>query len=171
MRNRLLSFGLAAGCVLMAPPESNACGDKFLRMGRGLRTSRAAHPASILIYMRPGSVVPAAAKELRLPTALLQAGHHVRAVEREKDLDAELITGTYDIVIGDESAGAVVDQIQTGKLRPRFLPVLHKATSQQLAAAEKHYRCFLAAPGRTNAALAEIEHVMEDRRRGASAGL
>lgn len=43
MRNRLLPLGFAAGCVLLASPELDACDDKFLRMGRALRMSRAAH--------------------------------------------------------------------------------------------------------------------------------
>lgn len=171
MRNRLLSLGLAAACVLMAPPESSACGDKFVRMGRALRTSRAAYPASILIYMQPGSGVPAAARDLRLSTTLRQAGHRIRAVESENDLAAELRSGAYDIVLGDASAGAVIQQMKTGAPRPRFLPVLHKPTRQQLDAAEKEHRCFLAAPGKIHAALAEIDHVMEERRKGARAGL
>lgn len=171
MRTRLLVLSFALGCVLFASSELNACGDKFIRMGRALRTSRAAHPASILIYMQPNSVVPAAAKDLKLSMALKQAGHRIRAVEHESDLQAELKSGTYDIVVADASAAATVDQIQTGNSKPRFLPVLHKPTKDQLAAAEKQYRCFLAAPGKTHQVLAEIDHVMSERLKGARTGL
>ena len=172
MRKCVLSLCVAVGFFLLASPETNACGDKFVRMGRALRTSRAPHPASILIYMQPGSVVPAAAKDLRLSTALQQAGHRIRAVERENDLAAALESGAYDIVLGDASAGPVIRHMKTGSPQPpRFLPVLHKPTRQQLAAAEKEHRCFLAAPGKTHTALAEIDHVMEERRKGAKAGL
>ena len=170
MRNRLLRLVVAAGCVFFASPELDACGDKLIRMGRGLR-SRPAHPASILIYMQPDSVVPAAAKDLRLSTALSQAGHRIRAVERETDFAAELKSGTYDIVVGDASAGAVVEQMQTGLSKPRFLPVYYKPTKTQLAEAEKRNLCFLSAPGKTFEVLAEIDHVMAERRKQARPGL
>ena len=171
MRNRSISFGLVAGCVLMASPQADACGDKFLRMGRTLRVSRAAHPASILIYMRRDSVVPAAAKDLKLSRALKQAGHRIRAVEREDELEAELKSGTYDIVVADAGSGAAIQQIRTGNAKPRFLPLLNRPTKQELAAAEKQYRCFLAAPAKTQGILAEIDHVMEERRQGTRTGL
>ena len=171
MRNRSISFGLVAGCVLMASPQSDACGDKFLRMGRTLRISRAAHPASILIYMRRDSVVPAAAKDLKLSTALKQAGHRIRAVEREDELAAELKSGTYDIVVADAGSGAAIQQLRSDKPKPRFLPLLNRPTKQELAAAEKQYRCFLAAPARTQGVLAEIDHVMTERRKAAGSGL
>jgi hypothetical protein len=170
MRNRLLRLVVAAGCVFFVSPDLDACGDKLIRMGRGLR-SRAAHPASILIYMQRDSVVPAAAKDLRLSAALSQAGHRIRAVERENDLESELKSGAYDIVVADASAGAIVQQMQTGPSKPRFLPVFYKPTRAQLADAEKRNLCFLAAPGKTFEVLAEIDHVMAERRKQARPGL
>lgn len=171
MQNRMLSLGLAAGCFLLAAPAADACGDKFLRMGRALRIARSARPASILIYMNPASAVPAAAKDLKLSSSLVQAGHRIKAVARQDDLEAELRSGAYDIVVGEAAAATLVQHLHTGKTRPRFLPLLHKATKGELAVAEKQYRCFLAAPGRVHAALAEIDHVMEERHKGARAGI
>src|SRR6185295_6361243 len=157
--------------VLMASPQSDACGDKFLRMGRTLRLSRAAHPASILIYMRRDSVVPAAAKDLKLSTTLKQAGHRIRSVEREDEMAAELKSGTYDIVVADAGSGAAIQQMRTENPKPRFLPLFNRPTKQQLAEAEKQYHCFLAAPGKPAVVLAEIDHVMVERRKAAGSGL
>jgi hypothetical protein len=171
MRHRVLSFGLVAGSVLLAAPPSDACGDKFIRMGRTLRIARSARPASILIYMNPTSAVPAAAKDLKLSASLVQAGHRIKAVAHQTDLETELRSGAYDIVVGEAAAASLVKQADTGKSRPSFLPLLHKATKGELAAAGKQYQCFLAAPGRVHAALAEIEHVMEERNKGARAGI
>jgi hypothetical protein len=171
MAKSVLPFALAAGCLLLGVPQSDACGDKFIRMGRTLRIARSARPASILIYMNPASAVPAAAKDLRLSASLLQAGHRITTVVRQNELEAELKSGAYDIVVGDAAAATLVQQIGAGKTKPRFLPLLHKATKQQLAAAEKEFRCFIAAPGRAYAAVAEIEHVMEQRHKGARAGI
>lgn len=171
MRNRLVSLGLAVGLLLLCCPPSEACGDKFLRMGRGLRNARATRPASILIYMKPDSVVPAAARELKLSASLQRAGHRIRAVEGANELEAALMSGTYDIVVGDPASATVIARMPTGKSKPSFLPVLLKPTRQELAAAEKRYRCFLAAPGRAYTSLAEIDHVMQERQKGARAGL
>lgn len=169
MRTRvLLTLGLSAACVLLASPPADACGDKFIRMGRALRITRSPRPASILLYMNPASAAPAAARDLKLSESLVQAGHRITAVARENDLAAALKSGAYDIVVGDAGAAPLVEKMGTGA---RFLPLLHKATKGELAAAEKQYRCFLAAPGRVHAALAEIDHVMEERQKGARAGI
>lgn len=167
MRTCLLPIAFAAGCALLGSVELDACGDKFLRMGQALRLSRAVRPASILIYMQPDSVVPAAAKDLKL-SAMKQAGHRLHMVESESDLETALRSGAYDIVLGDASAAALVRRAaHAAGPKPRFLPVFYKPTSQQLDAAAKQYGCFVAAPGKRYEILAEIDHVMEERRKAA----
>lgn len=168
MRTRLLPIAFAAGCALLGSVELDACGDKFLRMGQALRLGRAPRPASILIYMQPDSLVPAAAKDLKLSAAMKQAGHRLHMVERESDLETALRSGAYDIVLGDVSAAALVRRAaHAAGPNPRFLPVFYKPTSQQLDAAAKQYGCFVAAPGKRYEILAEIDHVMEERHKAA----
>ena len=55
---------------------AEACGDKFLRVGRGARYQRgyvAIHPACVLLYADPKSSVSAALRELE--PVLKRAGH------------------------------------------------------------------------------------------------
>lgn len=169
MRHRGLTVVLVASAVLLASPALDACGDKFFRAGYML--GRAAHPASILIYMPPGSIVPAAAKELQLFRELSAAGHRVRSVERAEDLQAALKSGSFDIVVGDPGARTALDQMPAGKAKPRFLPVFQKPSKPQLAAAEKTFRHVLATPAKRHLALIEVDHVMEEQRKGMKAGL
>lgn len=172
---KLLAIAFAAATLHAATANLNACGDKFLRIGRALSLSRsyvAAHRASILIYLRPDSGLSLAARDLKLPSTLKHAGHDVRVVEQQRDLESALSSGQFDIVLADPSAIAVLNsQEKTGRPGPRVVPVLYKPTKDQIAATEKQYGFLLVAPSKASQALAEIELVMEDRLKTAKSGL
>src|SRR5262245_31875441 len=85
-----LMFALA---ILLASPRVQACGDKFLVIGRGVRVFAAQHPTSILVY----TTVPDVGKQLY--SVLKKAGHKPEFVDREDRFDAALSSGKYDLVL------------------------------------------------------------------------
>ena len=99
MRRRVFIAGLIA-MTLSGSIDLNACGDKFLRVGRSARFRRyaAVHPASILIYS-PVNSTRAGIDELK--AMLKRAGHNPVALDRHASVSAALTASRYDVVIAD----------------------------------------------------------------------
>ena len=143
----------------------DACGDKFLVVGRGVRYKKvraAAHPASILIYMNPASHLPAAAKDVKLEASLKKAGHKVQTVESAGQLNDALKTSSFDLVVADfaDSPG-LEKQVASQTSKPALVPVLYKPTDDEMAAAEKQYGCAMKAPSKDP--LAAIDEAMSQK--------
>ena len=101
MRTRWIAAALTAAAAL-GGTRGDACGDKFLRVGRGARYQRgyvAIHPACILILADPQSGVGQALTELE--PALKKAGHKPLLVRSQEAMDPALKTGHYNIVLAD----------------------------------------------------------------------
>jgi hypothetical protein len=147
-------FRLAAlaGALCLSAIDSNACGDKFLNVGRGVRYERAhaaSRPASVLLYAVPGSRAAAAAKQMRLEWSLKQAGHHVQRVSDAAGLDAALRAGDYDLVVADPGDSVVLrDRLGAKAMRPVVLPLVYRPTQAELATAERDFGPVLEVPGR-----------------------
>ena len=65
-------------------PAAQACGDKFLMVGRGAKFQRAyasVYPGKVLIYARPSHDPKAGVNNVQLHKALRQAGHAVSIIE------------------------------------------------------------------------------------------
>jgi ABC-type amino acid transport substrate-binding protein len=172
MRDRVASVAcLGALIFLGAAAYVDACGDKFLVVGRGVRYTRvraATHPGSILLYMNPASRVLAAAREAKLEASLKQAGHKVQTVETQRQLDDALKTSKFDIVVADVADGPSVEkQVRSEPSQPAVVPVLYKPTDGELAAARERYGCALKAPSRDP--LAAIDEAMSQRLKTADA--
>lgn len=168
MRNTSVVLPLLAGAALMCAADASACGDKFLVVGRGLRYSRgrSPHPASILIYMNPSSRLPAAAKDVQLQAGLKQAGHTVQTVESAGQLGEALRSAKFDLVLADivDSPG-LEKQLAANPSKPVVVPVLYRATSEELVAAKTQYGCALKAPSKDP--LAAIDEAMAQRLKSA----
>ena len=167
MRVVLRALVLAVAGSVLVSVDLAACGDKYLRLATRLGPGYAAeHRATVLIYMPPGSAVPAAAKSLRLHEALKRAGHSVYAVESEADLETTLAKRAYDIVIADGSTvGTLAARVRRGVGRPSLIPLFDKQQSkQQLGDARTRLGCLIAAREKVAYAVAEIDHVMELRK-------
>ena len=150
----LVVLGVAAWS---ASPTSEACGDKFLVIGRGIRrVPRAAHPASILLYMKPGSQLPAAAHDLRLGARLKQAGHSVALTQDAAGLQHSLASERFDLVIADLNEAR---QIHTQ--RPLVVPLLYGASEEELNAGRAESRRIVKAPERGLAFLAVIDEASQ----------
>ena len=168
---RVLILGLAAGAVCLGWADAQACGDKFLVVGRGVKYQRAhaaVHPASILIYMNPASRLPAAAREIKLESNLKQAGHKVQTIEDPTRLDDALKSAQYDLVLADVADSPSLEKhVGARPSRPVVMPVLYHPTADELAAAQKQYGCAMKAPAKDY--LAAIDDAIAQKLKRASA--
>lgn len=103
----------------------DACGDKFLLVGRGAtfgRTYASVYPGGIIIYARDSA--GATERTAGLRTVLTRAGHRVSVVSEDR-LAAALQRGGTDIVIADGMAAPVVErQLPQSESKPTVLYVL-----------------------------------------------
>jgi hypothetical protein len=173
MRRFLLASTALAAVLAAFPGTAEACGDKFVVLGRGMRllsVKTATHPAAILIYMNPASRVPAAEKELQLQSTLKLAGHKAAAVEDARALDKALASGKYDLVLADVSdAPALEQEVRASASKPAVIPVVYNPTGTELAAAEKQYSCLVKASKKNYDLLAVVDEAMVSKSKGAAA--
>jgi hypothetical protein len=150
-------------CVASITNGAEACGDKFLRVGRGARYQRgyvAVHPATLLLVARSGS--PTAAALLELEPALKRAGHKPVVVESTAAVTPALSGGRFHLVLADmKDLPAVETAAKASGATVDFLPFLDRPTSAARAAAEQGYRCVAETPGKKMQVLAEIDDLME----------
>ncbi|MBI4471205.1 MAG: hypothetical protein HY646_00960 [Acidobacteria bacterium] len=78
----------------------DACGDKLMMLGRGIRFQSRHTPraASVLLYL---STTTHALNDPKIESALTEAGHKLRSVTTREELTAALSTGQYDVVLTD----------------------------------------------------------------------
>jgi DNA-binding NtrC family response regulator len=154
---------------LAAGGDIFACGDKLLIVGRGLRTNRALHRASILVYADPKGSLPAALKEGHLRRDLERAGHRLRTATSREEFDAALGSGTYDLVLADFKAAPLLEsEARTAPSKPTILPTLYNPTEAELAAAVRQYDCVVKAPADQKDYMAVINEAMAERAKLAS---
>ena len=161
MRRSLLLLGLVCGLGLLWPGEAAACGDKFLVIGRGARrVPKARHPAAVLLYLRPASSLPLAAKEMRLETTLRQAGHAVETLAEPASLREALAARRYDFVLADLADAAAVEKAaEDAGGRPQVVPVAYKASPETLRASESQHALVIHA-GKSLSYLAALDQAM-----------
>jgi hypothetical protein len=162
---RILAAALVASVAFGAVAvPSEACGDKLLVMGRRVkRVPQAKHPASVLLYMRPGSALPKAATEMKLETTLRQAGHRVETVDQADQLREQLAAGGYDFVLTDLSdAAPVAREAADAPRAPAVVPVAYKATEAALRAGREAYPVVIKA-GRSLSYLSALDTAMQQR--------
>jgi len=110
-----------------------ACGDSLYRVGKGVsyRVYTAPLPGSVLVY---GSSEGAE----QLAAELARSGHGVRFVDSDEDLQSELGSGAYDVVIAAFSdQPAVQAGTSAANGAPVFLPVAQ--TDEEEARARQDY--------------------------------
>ena len=167
MARLLIVSACIAASVGLTVADLDACGDKFLRIGRGGKFSGYAspYPASILIY-KPARVSSRHVDDLR--KLLKNAGHRPSVADHGTDL--RTISGpTFDLVIASyPDAVNLRDQARAVASRPELLPVLNKPTQKVADEAHRRFPYLLLTDKMSNLeALAEIDRLMERRRKGA----
>lgn len=165
---RRLALGLSVVLLVagLAATEAAACGDKFLVIGRGAkRVQKARHPAAVLLYERPGSALPAAAKEMKLEARLREAGHSVDSVTAEVALKEALGSRRYDFVFADlTDAPSVARQLESVSGRPAVVPVADGATDAAVESAKAEYG-LVVKKGKSLSYLSSLDEAMGRRLR------
>jgi hypothetical protein len=106
----VLSFGVVFVLVTFSQLSLDACGDKFLIVGRLAHFSQvyaALYPGSIAIYTRDAARAADRTKNLR--KLLTRAGHRVSVIAAS-DLPSMLQRGGIDIVIADSVEAREIDR-------------------------------------------------------------
>jgi hypothetical protein len=163
MRQILAAVAIAA-VAAAATADLDACGDKFLRVGRSARFRRyaAVHPAAILIYT-PADATSAGIKEFE--AILKRAGHRPVALANGADVSRALAAAPYDLVIADYSDSARIrEDLRAIASRPGLLPILYKPSKAVAEQAEREFTCLIKPHAMTKYdALAEIDRLMQLR--------
>jgi hypothetical protein len=99
----------------------DACGDKLLLVGRGLKFQRAyasLNPGHVLMYARATLSSKAALRTPELQRALRQAGHSVSVIEDEGLLEQALRSTVVDVVLADVNDADHVGRLAAASATP-----------------------------------------------------
>lgn len=161
---KVLMIGLAITFISVLWTDVNACGDKFLVVGRGIRYERAYaanYPASILIYSPNTDGV----KDLQ--SMLKKSGHKIEIVSDETTLFSTLQSSKYDVVVVSLSDVALLEKkVMSSPSKPAVLPVIYNVTGAELNAAKSQYTCVLKYSNKNKNAVTVIDEVMKARKNG-----
>jgi hypothetical protein len=136
MRKNLFAVFLVAIIVHMAVLPIHACGDKALRIGRGIRFQRTSHPLAVLICF-PSNLIRAS----QLQSFLTKIGHKPYTVETADRASTALRSGQYDLIFTDfASAASLQEQISASASKVVLVPVVSEGTKAAVAAAQKQYK-------------------------------
>jgi DNA-binding NtrC family response regulator len=159
MRRIVFAIVIVAAIFLLGIALANACGDKALRIGRGIRFQRSSHPAAILIYL-PSNATRAA----QLQSMLKKVGHKSYAVQGVDSLGEALKSGQYDLVFTDLAAAASLEtNIKTSPSKPVLVAVVSEGRKAEVTAAQKQYRYVVTNPHSADQYLDAIEDAMRSR--------
>ena len=123
-----IRFLIVAVAILFSL-DAIACGDSMYRVGKGVsyRVYTAPLPGSVLVYGQSDGA-------RQLAEALAQSGHGVRYVEDAAELESELASGSYDVVIASYSEH---DRVEATSAGATYLPVVD--TKDQAKMVEEDY--------------------------------
>ena len=156
MKTRTVLLTVLATALLGG--NAYACGDSLYRVGKGVsyRVYTAPLPGSVLVYGE-GESAEILAQELS------RSGHGVRLVSNYEELQSEIGTGTYDVVIAAYSDQSTVEStVSAAPNAPTFLPVA--LDSKQKAEARKEYeRVMLAEKDDIKHYLKAIHQTLKER--------
>jgi hypothetical protein len=124
----------------------------------------ARYPASVLIYAPSASRLNGAARELDLQKTLQLVGHTYRQVASETDLQVQVDSGHYNILLADiADAAALRARFESSASPVVIVPVLYKPTKAEAAEAAKQARFLIKAPGRAAYYLTTIAEAVASR--------
>jgi hypothetical protein len=169
MRACVVTLLLAGIAVVQGADNLQACGDKFLLVGRGVKFRQAyaaIYPASIVVYAQPQHSAAKAIRDSRLQTDLKAAGHRVTIAEDERALTRALESDRVDLVLTDAAdADRIARQADAAPTRPRVLPVMFEPSKEEAKAIESRYNCRLTAADRSDRYLSAIDDAMKSRKK------
>ena len=158
------------GLLVLSSSDVLACGDKFVVFGQGVRFQRAyaaAHPANILVYLKPDSKWASPENRERLLTVLRMVGHRPQAVTTLDEFQAAIATSNYDVVLTELSSVQVANEtVAAAKVRPTVVPMVFEPTRAELKEIERQNSCTVAVSRRSHELLSVINDVMGQRTKG-----
>ena len=157
---------LGVSIVACGGIHANACGDKLLVLGRGIRLEALLgnRTAKILAYQHTGTHGAELIADPQFQSALKSAGYQLRVVRDIEELEVALRLGKYDLVVADVAdASAVAPPIRSVAGAPALVPILYQPTKPELALAEKQYRHVLKSPHKVSGNLSVIEQALETK--------
>ena len=117
MRHLCVASALIAGVY----QPLDACGDKLLLVGRGLKFQRAyasLNPGHVLVYARASLSTNAAIRNTQLHRTLRRAGHSVSVIEDAGLLEQALRSTTVDVVLTDVNEANRVSSLAAASPTP-----------------------------------------------------
>jgi hypothetical protein len=155
---------LALGISAMYP-VAQACGDKFLMVGRGAKFQRAyaaVYPGKLVIYVKGPADPKAAIRDPQLHKALRQAGHTVSIIDDWTLLEQAVKTGPVDIILADAADAPRLQPVVAGALaHPDAMYVAFP--SKQSTLTDKSLNVRLKSSDRALKYLEEVDNVMKSR--------
>lgn len=148
---------LASLATTLIAGNALACGDSLYRVGKGVsyRVYTAPLPGSVLVYGQGEG-----AEQLALELA--RSGHGVRLVSSNEELQAEIGSGGYDVVIAAYSDKSTVAPGASTADAPTFLPVA-LTKDEEMQALEEHERVMLAEKDEIKHYLKAIHQTLKQR--------
>jgi hypothetical protein len=119
--------------VSFVAPNSWACGDKMVQVGRGVRYQRASavRPANILMLVSP-RFDRAAANRLR--SDLVLVGHKVQIVDDHTAFASLLASKHPNIILADvDNLNFITDAVRSASARPTIIPIIDRSGSPAVA--------------------------------------
>jgi hypothetical protein len=167
MRRRFIATSLMLVSVAGGWQVAEACGDKFLLVGRGARFQRAyasVNPGHVLVYARPALRAGTPLRDTRLHRLLRQAGHAVSVIEDDTLFEQAVRSPTVDIVLVDLTDAERVDGLaRAAASRPRVVPVRPVVNTPELDRLQQQFACKLKATDNSVRWLDTIEDAMKLR--------
>ena len=152
---------MAAGAI----DSLGACGDKYLNLGLGTRyhwSAKERRAAGILIYASPSSELAKLLASLSVDEAMKKVGYQPTFASSGDQLDAALRTRSWAVVVVDGAdADAVGARLRKAPGAPQILPVLTKATKEEVKRAEKTYDVVLNAPSKNRVFVDGVDEAMD----------
>lgn len=147
---------------------AEACGDKLLLVGRGVKFGRAyasEYPGNILLYARPSTNPKAPIRDPRLHKRLRQAGHALSVIEDAALLEQALRTVAIDVVLADVAEAAMLEPLAAdAPSRPATRYVLFRSSNKEEARRlQQQFVCPLKGSDGVTRYLDVIEDTMKTR--------
>ena len=171
MRRILFSLALAVALLVQSPMPADACGDKLLVLGRGVRFQSRHTPraVSVLLYLPAATRGVGPLSDPKLESSLTEAGHKVRSVTSKEELNEALRSSQYDVVLTDLAAASDLQRALTADAtNPVVVPAVYLVApaSQQQAKADtakagKEFSVVLQVPDRPGHYCATVDKAME----------
>ena len=171
-RSLVASLVIVAAMVVQRPALLQACGEKLLALGRGIRFQSRHTPraASVLLYL-PQSATGRPLTDPNLESALKEAGHEVHAATTSADLESALRSGGYDVVLANITDAPDLERAQdVAAANAVVLPAVYLVAPDQQATkqaktdrdnASKTFGVMVIVPGRPGHYCAAVDKAMD----------